>query len=259
LDVVTFYLDEPFDLLYYLRLRSTHAKFFFAQSEVALLAFHLNRKLLPPEGRDFEDVPESLAQLIDANYPVARGFVPKTDAADKLVNQWKNPEFNRLVTQVKEAENRGFTDALFFLFDLAGEGADTLIDIIVRTKASSKRKGRMHDASMLSSKDKRGITVASFPDGSEADMAMLKGLAMARKYKSKADEWLALGSIADSSNLVDGFGYSKELWESDSELDEHAKTFLKPGKALHADGRRIGRNERCPCRSVLKYKKCHGK
>ncbi len=27
---------------------------------------------------------------------------------------------------------------------------------------------------------------------------------------------------------------------------------------MSADGRKVGRNERCPCGSAKKYKKCHG-
>jgi hypothetical protein len=35
------------------------------------------------------------------------------------------------------------------------------------------------------------------------------GLALMRKYKSKADVWLALGSIATSENLIDAIGLNK--------------------------------------------------
>ena len=41
LDVVSYYLRDRFELLYYLRQRSNHTEYFLADSEMALLGFHL--------------------------------------------------------------------------------------------------------------------------------------------------------------------------------------------------------------------------
>ena len=49
LDVVCFYLRDRFELLYYLRQRSNHTKYFFADSEMTLLGCHLNEKLFPED------------------------------------------------------------------------------------------------------------------------------------------------------------------------------------------------------------------
>ena len=73
LDVVSFYLKDWFELLYYLRQRSNHAQYFLADSEMALLGCHLNEKLFPEEDYTLERLDPSYAQLIDANFQVAQG------------------------------------------------------------------------------------------------------------------------------------------------------------------------------------------
>ncbi len=47
----------------------------------------------------------------------------------------------------------------------------------------------------------------------------------------------------------------RERWLSESERRIRARR--EPGR-LPADVGKVGRNDRCPCRSGLKYKRCHG-
>ena len=163
LDIVTFYLEDPFDLLYYLRQRSAHAAHFKSDSEMALLAFHLRNKLYPTEEADLTYIDQGMAGLIDANFPVAKGHYPKTKAANRLFHQWRNEEFERLVRQVKMNDQPGLTDVLFFLFDLAGSGADNLIKIIQRTKRATRLDGELHDASIPFPRHARGNYLRELP------------------------------------------------------------------------------------------------
>ena len=76
LDVVCFYLQDRFELLYYLRQRSHHTEYFLADSEMTLLGCHLNEKLFPEEDYTLKYLDPSYAQLIHANFQVARGGLP---------------------------------------------------------------------------------------------------------------------------------------------------------------------------------------
>ena len=264
LDIVAFYLEDPFDLLYYLRQRSTLAEHFKSDSEMALLAFHLRSKLYATEEADLTYIDQGTAGLIDANFPVARGHYPKTKAADRLFHQWRNEEFESIVNQVKMMDQPGLTDVLFFLFELAGSGADNLIGIIQRTKRATRLDGKLHDATIPLPRHARGITFVSYPrTSSHAEeqryQDQFRGLAMARKYKSRANEWLSLASRSDDQGPFNLLWYSKEPWQPDPDLDNLAKVLLKPGRAIHASGRKLGRNEQCPCGSGLKFKRCHGR
>lgn len=257
LDVLTFYLKDPFEFAYYLRQRialSSHIK---ADSEMTLLGFHIKHKLFK-EKADLELLDNGFAQLIDANFQVLRGSVPRTKATDKLYPEWKNKEFEELIKQVKAIGDPNATDVIFFLYDLAGEAADKLVGIIKLLKARINKDHRSHDARMLVESAKSGMSILC--ENSPYDLQKkLLPLLITSKYRSKADRWLAIGCIAGSPYLFDVIAFDKEPWKEDLALGEFVeKHFAGRGYALDPDGKRIGRNDPCPCDSGKKWKKCHG-
>jgi len=258
-DILTFYLKDPFEFLYYLRQRVNLSDYYKASSEITLLACHLRQKLFPRPEADREALDESFAQLIDANFPVMKGHHPKTAAVEKLHHKWKNEKFQQLINQIKATEQPGFTDAIFYLYDLAGAGADDLISQMEKIKAKTVSDGQQHDFSMIFEKGRSGVTFLSLADSPEKMERILLPLAVARKYKTKADEWLALGSVAGSPNIVDAAAFNKQPWKEDNELEELTKIALKQGKPMNLKGEKIGRNEKCYCGSGKKFKKCCGK
>src|SRR5690606_10110281 len=83
-----------------------------------------------------------------------------------------------------------------------------------------------------------------------------------RKYKSKCNSWLGLGSFAKSPNLTDFIIYLDEPWVFDENLERECANFFgsdNPGKKiLLGNHAKVGRNEPCPCKSGKKYKNCCG-
>lgn len=258
LDIITVYLKDPFELLYYLRQRVELTAHFKADSEMVLLAYHLRSKLFPRPNCDREALDASWAQLVDANFTALRGNFPKTSAMDKLHHKWKNEKFEQLVRQVKSTGQPGFTDALYFLYDIAGDSADNLIRMIEETKQKTLRDNRRHDFSMIFDNGKHGVTFVCLPSSPENLENCLMSLAMAKKYKTKADVWLGLGWVAESPNVIDAIAFNKQPWTQDRNLEEVSKVILKTGKAVNMKGAEIGRNDPCPCGSGRKFKKCCG-
>ena len=103
LDVVTYYLNDRFDLLYYLRQRTIHEPHFITASEMSLLGFHLKHKLFPDEEAAGTLVTDGYAQLVDANFVVARGGWPDTGSTDQLFHDWKNETYDELIRDIKLA------------------------------------------------------------------------------------------------------------------------------------------------------------
>lgn len=219
------------------------------------MGFHIKHKLFKKGTADWEGLDGSFAQLIDANFPAMRGSVRRTEAINKLYPQWKNEEFQELVKQVRTTNEPQFTDAVFFLYDLAGNGADQLIDTLKLVKRKAAADGRSHDARMIMAGASSGTTILSAPSPRELSEKMLV-LTKIAKYKSKANTWLALGCVAGSDRLVDAIAFSKAPWNADPVLEDLAKHFK--GKLKTQSGRKIGRNEKCPCSSGKKFKYCHG-
>jgi hypothetical protein len=257
LDVLCFYLQDPYDLLYYLRQRVALNDYCIGSSEVSLLAFHLNKKLVktPSKRRHKIGIDQSLAQLIDANFPAMKGEAPVTEAIDRLHHGWKNESFDSLIADIKKSAPE-FTDAVFMLYDLAGAGADDLVQQIGNIKEKSRRDGKSHDASLIYENGRMGITLVCEQNDSMILDNKLLALSQARKYKTKADIWLGIGLYESSDRLVDTVVFNNTPWEKDEKLEYISRILLKQGQEIFSKKTKTGRNENCPCGSGLKYKKC---
>lgn len=252
LDVVCFYLGDPFAFLYYVRQRVDLATYLRAEEELTLLAQHLKAKLVRTPGVDRESIDGSMAQLIDANFPVAKGHYEHSEAAERLFPEWKNPDFDELIGEIRGTGDSGFVDAAFLLFDLSGKAADELTAGIRATRGRTEADGKLHTITTIG--DGFGISFAAAA-GDVERQALTFG--QARKYRARMDQWLALGGRSGSRRLVDFAAYSCDPWHEDPALEEVARVMLKPGTQLRPRGK-VGRNEQCPCGSGRKYKRCHG-
>ncbi len=257
LEIITFYLNDPFDLFYYVRQRIGLSTYFRGE-EISLLGFHLNQKLYPRADANFILVDQQFAQLIDANYPVARGYQRKTEAFDKLNHEWKNVEFELLLSQVKQSKHPGVTDAIFLLLDLSGDSADKLMAAIAKVKAKARFSCKAQTFTMVLNQMKDGISFLVDPD-IQADIEQSSLFyAMAKKYETRAERWLGFGSLAGSMKVIDAVVYSDKPWKEDPQIEEMAEVLLKGSRRIfNSQMKPIGRNEPCFCGSGKKYKKCH--
>ena len=150
--------------MYYLRQRTSLSDYFKANSEMTLLGHHLKQKLFKSQDASFEILDASYGRLIDANFQVMRGSVPRTVAADKFYSKWQNDEFRRLINQAKSSGDPRFADVVFFLYDLAGNSEDDLIEILRVTKRKANADRKAHDARAIFKETKSGVTVLVEPD-----------------------------------------------------------------------------------------------
>jgi hypothetical protein len=255
LDIVTHYLSNPFELLYYVRQRVALADKFFAVEEMELLAYHLRYKLFHdgPEDRIFVD--PTIAQLIDGHFPIVRGrFAEGAEPTGRLLADWKNEAFDEIVRFVSESGEPELVDAVFYLYDLAGDTADELVRGIQLARQRTEADGRLHTATIIGG----GFGVSFTAQEEDAERAAFT-FAQLRKHKAGVDLWLGLGAERGSDRLIDFVAFSKEPWQPDAELDALAARYLRVGTQVRPANRNVGRNEPCPCGSGLKYKRCHGR
>jgi SEC-C motif len=131
------------------------------------------------------------------------------------------------------------------------------MEVLKDAKRKAVSDQRPHDARVPFTGGRSGFTVLVEPNSLFTLKRKLLALARIAKYKSRADEWLALGCVATSSMLVDAMVFSKDPWRLDPELEELSKHLR--GKLMTPSGAKIGRNQACPCNSGKKFKYCHGK
>lgn len=263
LELLTFYLTDPYDFLYYVRQRITLMDYFLADEEIVFLGYHINQKLYKPSNDSHVAIDADFGQLIDRNYYPIKAGIKVSDDGDVIKNKWKNEDFDLLCKTIKSLNQPKITDILFNLFDFSSDSIDSLIGFINSVKQKTLLDGKNHDFSMPPNKNSFpmvGITYFSLGSNNPEELKVkLLTLCEARKYKSRGDIWIGLGSIKDSKNIIDGIAYNDDKWEYDKEMEDICLNIFG-----HGDGRakfvnlnkKLGRNDKCPCGSGLKYKKC---
>jgi hypothetical protein len=107
-----------------------------------------------------------------------------------------------------------------------------------------------------------GVTYVSWMNNRTDELLdYLLTLCKARKYKSKCGTWIGFGSLQRSTRIFDMFVFNNQKWTLDQDL-EKASNLLLGGKNKGTEisfDRNIGRNNKCPCGSGLKYKNCCGR
>lgn len=259
LQLLAFYLDDPFKFLYYVKQRTETSDFFKAFSETSYLAFHLKHNLFK---KDDEHgvllVDESYSQLIDANYPALRGFAPQTKAIEKLNRAWTNREYEQIVDEIKAIDGPNAIDAVFFLYDFSGEGADQVSNAVRTTRKKCQKDREPHSATLLV-EDRMGLSYICHSSYDEMYEELLR-YTTAKKYQTKARYWLGLGSVSGSDSAIDAFIYDDAPWEEDQEKQALVNsTIITTTKVRDPTNlKKVGRNDPCPCKSGKKYKKCCG-
>ncbi len=256
LDLLTQYLPDPFDFLFYVNQRTSLAPIIFGSTEIACLGYHLTQKLHidPLNKPDKLHIAQDFGQLIDDDVLRQRYGSDLDRKQSKISKVWKNTSFVKLVSQIKSSNVPGLTDAVFFLYSLSSETADKLVDMMESAKAKSLKDHQPHTIAMPLDNGTGGITYVVEYDRTKNLHKHIMTYSMARKYITKADEWLGLGSYTTSQNIIDSVVYSRDPWKEDSEMRKLADIIIQPGQII---SRKIGRNEPCYCGSGKKYKKCH--
>ena len=206
----------------------------------------------------------SFAQTIDRNYYPIKAGLEISDEGDSIKKRWKNENFNQLCNELTNLNEPKITDIIFHLFDWSGEGRENIVNSINSTKQKTLNDGKIHNFSLLpddSCSLRVGATYFSLnTDDSEELTKQLLTLCQARKYKSKGDVWIGFGGLRNSLNMIDMVVFNNDKWEYDEDMENLInKLFGAKGQGRLINlGKKIGRNERCPCGSGIKYKKCCG-
>lgn len=261
LELLTHYLNDPFDFLYYIRQRISLMEYFYADEEMSFLGFHLDQKLWKKPGTKLEAIDPSFAKLIDRNYYPLKAGIDVSDEGDAIKNGWQNEEFDKLCQELKKIGKSKITDILFYLFDLSGKARETLVDYIKKIKQKTLIDNKNHDFSLPPNEDdpnRFGITYMTSTSDTYDLESRLFTFCTLRKYKSKSDCWIGFGAIRKSTNMIDAVFFDTEPWKYNKDLEKDTKLLFE-GKGQLIKTNKIGRNEKCSCGSGLKFKKCCGR
>lgn len=189
LELLTHYLNDPYDFLYYIKQRTLLMDYFKADEEMVFLGYHLNQKLWKIPKSDGVAISTDFGQLVDRNYYPLKAGLEVLDGGDILKNRWKNKDFDRLCNQLKTLDDPKITDIIFYLLDWSGEARDNLVHFIAQNKQKTLQDGKFHNFSLPpddSYSPRVGVTYVSLnSDDSKELRGRLLTLCQARKYKSR--------------------------------------------------------------------------
>jgi len=263
LELLTHYLNDPYDFLYYIKQRTSLMEYFIADEEMIFLGYHLDRKLWKRPKHKMLVMDASFGQLIDRNYYPLKAGLQISDEGDAIKNRWQNEKFAHLCNELKNLNEAKITDILFHLYDLSGDARKSLVDFMISIRQKSLDDGKIHTFSIPpdnSYSPRVGVTYFSLnSDDIEELTKRLLTLLQLRKYKSKGDVWIGFGSLKSSPNMIDIVAFDDQNWKYDEKLEKISKNLLEGRGKLVSFGKEIDKNEDCPCGSGLKYKKCCGR
>lgn len=264
LELLVHYLPNPYDFLYYIRQRINLSDYFFADEELVYLGYHLKQKLWKIDGYDGSALDTSFGANIDRNYyPFKTGYSEYLQKSNDPLNSiWKDPKFDHLIDVLKKRNHPKTTSIIFSLLDWSSDARKDIIERMFKTKNNSRKTGEIKSIAVATPPD-FGLCYITTPSFTPSDLAdKIEIYAQLKKYESKCNAWLGIGSFANSANLIDFLYYLDDPWVFDPDLDEACLDLRSSRKKssiiVPTNRRKIGRNDPCPCHSGLKYKKCCG-
>lgn len=253
--------ETPSEFLLYLqqRLRVNDSPDVQIYDELELFGCFLN------EGINFED-----SLLDNSKKIVLNGYTYAIDcyyhSQMGLVSSGEKPTFNipsefkNLIKSIENTRKFGFT---YVTTTLLGFDSETHQEILKRIDSMSEQvddDGRCHTTTFLFNDKKLGLTIV-IDNSIECDPSEYHTYAELKKYQTRFDVWIIL-VIKKSKKQIENVNFEmiEMPWKYSIDLQNDLKKNPLSLEGAHPDtGRKIGRNETCPCGSGVKFKKCCGK
>lgn len=260
LDTITRFAGNPDVFLHYAqrRIELQESQEEVMADELDLFGIYLDCRLHPSHfwGRDREgrEGPRMFAftggsERFDEWYQVEQGL--KKERPEIKLNI--PPSFAGVIQELRKGDDDGSRWIAFALLGLSDEGVERFVHGLEELRKQAVSGGRIGRVTF-----KEGDLVVSVIGGEGIPIMGLRRQTASRcaleKHRLRAGQSLAMGvRVEDRDKPFDCACWLEGPWEEDAELDaviQAERPRLLPGRKLP------GRNERCPCGSGRKFKKC---
>ncbi|MGB3750555.1 MAG: SEC-C metal-binding domain-containing protein [Arcobacteraceae bacterium] len=249
LDVMVEMLNNPLYFLSYLNKRTTQFQKFMAQSELTILSYHLKRNLYLEDDISMMMIDDDVSSDLDLALLVRKKGIPGKDTPDGILTKFNGTILGNFIDKIKQHEDNYAVEIGFFLLTLSEEAIIQINEGIQKTIDLFLKDNKGHDFTVGFDDASAGLTIHT--NDLQYDEAYIKLLehCKLRKYKQQANNWFGL--CINPLNKKFRFGVmSNKEWNYSKDMGKHVVEQIKSSKA------KIGRNEKCPCGSGKKYKKC---
>jgi hypothetical protein len=144
LKVITYYLNNAFDFLYYFAVRSILDQNLSYATEHALLGYHLKVRLNVPENVDLMYVDDDFGQVIDADYPSSL----LKEYSNKLSLDFGISSVDGIIAQIIKLAGPEFFKLFSVFRGMSGNSAKELKGVLRGLERMYQADNRVHDATM---------------------------------------------------------------------------------------------------------------
>lgn len=257
LKVISEILDSPSEFLLYLqrRVRSNNYPQFYGQDELDIFGYFLDTGMYLEKGpvhRADKFILYGFTEKLDKYYDYIGNRGPKVDKPKFKITD----DYKLLIKTIEATQKKGFSHVTTSLLSLDSRTQKVVAEQMNNNINRSKIDGIEHDFTMLLDDNKTGMTFNTIINNPNYEK--FTNYCKFKMYQTKRSEWILITTKLHENNTtsIDFSTFYKE-WEFDPTLEKQ----LKASQGIHAKVIRpfkIGRNEKCPCGSGLKYKKCCG-
>ena len=260
-DVLAEILENPFQFLNYMALRAKADEQLLVNQELTILGYHLKHNLWLEEKYSMVNLGDDFTSSLDIAMTARRLGVPGEHVPKGILTRFDGTPIGRLISEFETHPAPELVSLGLMFLQLSSDAAKHINNGINQLVRLSANDGKLHDFSIPHELESSGVTIHASPFDDEKAKTRLSTHCQLRKYDTKSDAWFGLLLAPGTGNLR-GAMLIEEKWKPDTKLDEALKSWpTKPMVPLSSLSKRpfrrkIGRNERCPCGSGLKYKKC---
>ena len=251
LDVLTEMLNSPLYLLSYINRRTSYHDKLMASHEMVILSHHLKRNLWIENRLQLLWLQDDICADLDVAMSVRRDGIPGQRTPEGILTRLGHTVLGRILKKIEARPDPGIVDFGFLLLTLSEDAILEISKAIDKIAAKARADGLSHDLTVPMGKTTAGLTVHCNDDPVSISGPKLEGHCRLRKYAQKAREWYGICVSSRDSSLRFGINLDYE-WKPDIQLDAAVPHLAKFGRL----GKKIGRNDPCPCGSGLKFKKC---
>jgi hypothetical protein len=256
LDVLAEMLDSPLRFLSYLNRRTAYSDRLAASHELIILAYHLKRNLWLDDKYNFVGLDDDISVELDVAMAVRRDNVPGKRIPEGILTGISDTSIGRLIGAIEARPEPTMVDFGFLLLSLSGHAVVEISRGIEAIATRARKDGQNHDLTITLSEAAAGLTVHCNNEPVPLAGPRLERHCRARKYTQRLDRWYGVCVRPEDTSLRFGCSFDYK-WEPDIRMDEVTRGLRKTGKPGTAEsGRKIGRNQPCPCGSGRKYKNC---
>ena len=262
LRIISELIEFPSEFLHFLqrRIKVNDYPQFYTTDELDFLMFYFR------EGLYFEDgilqnldryIPNAYTEDLDKYYDYIAGRVSSGKKPRLRISE----EYKNIITELESAGKDRFTKVTTILLGFDSKTQRAVLNNLKKIQEISKRDDRDDDFTMYFTKPKMGLMFLVSKNRKPESWERLDRHCRLKMYQRRIEEWILITVYIDKNGKrsLDFKIYNKK-WEHDPDIEiELDKIKALKVEKIKKTGRKIGRNDPCPCGSGLKYKKCCGK